>query len=263
MDKNSELKSIVASVGAAKTIQAVRENEQLDSTNKEDLVRQVLRLELDDLTDKDGAALVDGLKALTELAHSAYGVPDGGTVAAADPAPVARDMRTEKAAGVSFEEISTALREALQNAYPPTETESWRAWVMEVYMESFIFEADGALFESSYTYADGVAAMTGDPVAVRRVYVPIESAAGEPEGESAGGETTEGDAAKGEDAGTKEEDAEKAKSSGDDEAEKAAGVFKGANSRLMGKEDGAGWEWAAGDFNARKPKPAAVTSEKA
>lgn len=86
------------------------------------------------------------------------------------------DARLAKVAGVSFEQLRSALGEALRAAYPPAE-EMCGPWVEDVYDDRVIYTNAGKLFAEPYTFAGGAATLGGSPVAVARTYVPVDAAA--------------------------------------------------------------------------------------
>ena len=79
---------------------------------------------------------------------------------------------------VSSSEVGRALDAALFDKFPRNDTDpSASAFICDVYPEYAVFEREGKLWQVPYTYANGAAAFTGEPVQVTRQYVPLGAAA--------------------------------------------------------------------------------------
>lgn len=91
--------------------------------------------------------------------------------------------KTQKIAGVSFEEVTRALSQALTDAYPSSgdgACSPCSAWPTECYDDRVVFTKDDGVFEQPYTYANGVATLSGSPTPVVRQYVPAAGEAAQP-----------------------------------------------------------------------------------
>lgn len=74
----------------------------------------------------------------------------------------------------STSEVTQALTAALYDKYPRNEADpSSSVYVCDVYPESAVYEYEGKLWQISYSYANGTATFTSEPVQVQRQYVPI------------------------------------------------------------------------------------------
>lgn len=96
----------------------------------------------------------------------------------------ALDARLNKIAGVSFDQIRSAVAEAIQEAFPADDaapnTCYMGPWVEDLFDDKAIFSKDGQLFSVGYTFADGKATLAGDPSPVMRTYSPSGGGAAPP-----------------------------------------------------------------------------------
>lgn len=110
---------------------------------------------------------------------------------AADPhTQRARDARREpppgapeawapvaKSATVSFDQVRSSVCAALREKYPPPAPADGGAcafgpWVEDIYDAVAIFSNEGKLWSIGYTFENGMASLTGEPVQVVRSYAP-------------------------------------------------------------------------------------------
>lgn len=75
----------------------------------------------------------------------------------------------------SFNEVQAAVAGALRTLYPDSVTGACRAWVSDLYDDRVVFELDGVLYSSGYTYARGAATIAPNPVRVERTYLQVAS----------------------------------------------------------------------------------------
>ena len=93
----------------------------------------------------------------------------------------ALDCRLTKVAGVSWEQVRTAICDALRDKFPPTDDCCGPyPWVEDVFDDHAVFCMDGKLFSIGYTFANGTAALSGDPAQVMRTYAPVGGGAAPP-----------------------------------------------------------------------------------
>jgi hypothetical protein len=86
-----------------------------------------------------------------------------------------RDLR-KLSTGPSLGDLQRAVGAALADRYPPPEDNAAPyiagPWVCDVFDATVVYEYDGKLFESTYTF-DGSVATLGAPVEVKRTYAPL------------------------------------------------------------------------------------------
>lgn len=95
-----------------------------------------------------------------------------------DPQELKKNL--QKLAGVSFEQLRSAVQAALTEAYPNDGDVCSPAgyYCDDIYDDHAIFYKDGKTWSVPYTYADGVAALGGPPAQVVRTWVPVGEASG-------------------------------------------------------------------------------------
>ena len=91
-----------------------------------------------------------------------------------------RDARVTKVEGFTFDQVQSAVSEALCDKYPtPEDGERWNdgPWIRDIFDESVVFTYEGVLMSVPYTFANGAATLSGEAVPVKVVYQPIDGAA--------------------------------------------------------------------------------------
>ena len=74
----------------------------------------------------------------------------------------------------SMQEKSTAVQAALRQKYPDDANGCNNVYVCDLYDATAVFEKEGLYYQIGYTYAQGVATITGDPLQVVRTYAPAQ-----------------------------------------------------------------------------------------
>jgi hypothetical protein len=90
---------------------------------------------------------------------------------------VAASLLSRRELSGSYQEQQAALQGALAKLYPVEPGSCSNVWVVDLYASQVIYDMRGVLYASAYTYANGVATLTGEPVRVVRAYVPAKEAA--------------------------------------------------------------------------------------
>jgi hypothetical protein len=86
------------------------------------------------------------------------------------------DARVTKVEGFTFDAVSSAVCEALEELYPDVEPEARfqkGPWIRDIYDDVVVYCWDGGLFRVAYAFANGKAELSGTPEAVKVEYVPI------------------------------------------------------------------------------------------
>lgn len=77
----------------------------------------------------------------------------------------------------SVSEQQSALQAVLAALYPGKDGAPPNVWVCDLYDGQVVFDRAGMLYAQPFTYADGVATLSGTPVRVVRTYTPAKQAA--------------------------------------------------------------------------------------
>ena len=92
----------------------------------------------------------------------------------------ALDVRVAKVEGFTFDQVQSALCEAVEELYPDLDPElrfTKGPWIRDVYDDKVVFCWEGQLNAVGYTFADGKATLAGQPTPVKVEYVPLGGAA--------------------------------------------------------------------------------------
>lgn len=88
------------------------------------------------------------------------------------------DARVHKVAGFTFDQVQTAVSEALKEKYPtPEDGDAWcdGPWIRDIFDDSVVFTYQGTLMSIPYAFNNGTVALTGDAASVKVVYQPMGS----------------------------------------------------------------------------------------